>query len=180
MYSHRLAVRVLCVVVLLAAMRSTADAQAADKATSKTVSGIFTDMSDKWIKVKTDGEDEAVKYLYDGANKKLPAAHIFPVSRVQVTYKSDGDNRQLVSVRKLATRPAGTVMGEVLGVYNDFWVEVKPKNGPPDGYALNFPPEKYKSVVDTLKSLKKGDTVILQFTSDNERHRVQALKKVNK
>jgi len=142
----------------------------------------LTDTGDKWIKVKADGEEEAVKYAYDGADKKMAAAlkGIFTVSRVQVVYEpgGEGEPRKLVNIKKLKTRVTGTVTGEVLAVHNNFWIEVKPKDGPPDGYALNFPPEKYKAVADTLKALKKGDTVTLRFTTDFERHRIETLKKM--
>jgi hypothetical protein len=153
---------------------------AADK--DKTVAGIVIDKGDKWIKVKTDGEEDAVKYVYDPADKKLAAAlkGIFTVSRVQVVYEpGDGDAR-LVRITKAKTKTTGTVTGEVLAVHDNFWIEVKPKDGPPDGYALNYPPEKYKAVAETLKGLKKGDTITLRFTTDFERHRIETLKKEEK
>ena len=66
------------------------------------------------------------------ADKKLVEALkiIFNASRVQLTYKKDGDSRQLVSIRA-SPKASGTVTGLVVKVYNDFWVEVKPKNGFP-------------------------------------------------
>ena len=88
--------------------------------------------------MKADGEDEPVKYLVaKDSNKKLVQAlkAIFNASRVQLTYKKNGDSRQLVSIKKQILRASGTVTGVVVKVYNDFWVEVKPRNGPADAYA---------------------------------------------
>ena len=65
----------------------------------------------------------------------------------------------------------GTVTGEVR-FSNDFWVAVKPKNGPLDGYAISWPP---RSMVARLKALKKGDRVTIRFHTDVERHRIDAL-----
>jgi hypothetical protein len=65
----------------------------------------------------------------------------------------------------------GTVTGEVQ-FSNDFWVAVKPKNGPLDGYAISWPPG---SMVAGLKALKKGDVVTIRFHTDVERHRIETL-----
>jgi hypothetical protein len=61
------------------------------------VAGILIEKKDKWITVKADGEDDPVKYLISDANKKVVEAMkgIFNASRVQLTYKKDGDSRQL-------------------------------------------------------------------------------------
>ena len=69
-------------------------------------------------------------------------------------------------------KPQGVVIGEVLKVYNNFWVAVKPKNGNIDGYALQWPPEKYKQSHDLIKTLKPGDIVAIRYTTDSERHRI--------
>jgi hypothetical protein len=183
MFGRHLSVKVLCAVVLLAAPRPGPVTSAAEQDTPKqggTVAGIVTDKRDTWIKVRADGEEEPVTYvLGDSPDKKTLKAFkgIFTVSRVQLVYKSNGDSRQLVSIRKQATRAAGTVTGVVLHAY-DWWVEVKPKNGRPDGYAANFPFDKNKDVVEKLKGLKKGDVVTIQFTTDFERHRIVTLRKI--
>lgn len=172
--------RITCGILLFAVILvSHPRTWAADKDSPKMVAGILTDTGDKWIKVKGDGDEETAKYVYDGSDKKLVASMkgIFTVSRVQVSYNLNGDARQLVGIKKLATQPTGTVTGEVLAICNNFWIEVKPKDGVPDGYALNFPPEKYKAVAETLKALKKGDIVKLTYTTDFERHRLQTLQK---
>jgi len=176
----RLVVTLASAVVALSAVMAPVG-RAADK--DKTVSGILTEKGDKWIKVKADGEEDAVKYVYDPADKKMAAAlkGIFTVSRVQVAYEPGGDgDARLLRITKPKTRTTGTVTGEVLAVHDNFWIEVKPKDGPPDGYALNYPPDKYKAVAETLKGLKKGDTVTLRFTTDFERHRIETLKKEEK
>ena len=134
MFGVRLSLKLCGVIVLAAiALRSDSATRAADKDAPKPVSGILVDTNDKWIKVKTDGDEEPTQYTIGDAEKKMmKSANIFTVQRVQVTYKLDGSTRQLVSIRKLPSKGAGTVTGEVLAVYNNFWVEVKPKDGPPD------------------------------------------------
>jgi hypothetical protein len=154
---------------------------AADKAAEKDegkVAGILIDKNDNAITVKADGEDEPIKYLVgDGSNKKVAEAlkSIFNASRVQLTYKKDGDARQLVSIKKQILRDSGTVTGLVVKVYNDFWVEVKPKDGLADAYA---PGANYndKEFMAKLKGLKPGDSVTLTFTTDGERHRIHAMR----
>jgi hypothetical protein len=169
-----------CVVMLAAILGSSA--LAADKDTAKQegkVAGIMIDKKDDWITVKADGEDEPVKYLIGkDSNKELTKAmkSIFNASRVQLTYKKDGDSRQLVSIKKQILKASGTVTGTVVKVYNDFWVEVKPKNGLADAYA---PGANYndKAFMENLKGLKPGDSVTIKFTTDGERHRIQSLQK---
>ena len=84
---------------------------------------------------------------------------VFVPDRVQFTYiKGDGGNKVLVMDRA-RTPMRGTVTGEV-EFSNDFWVAVKPKNGPMDGYAISWPPG---DMVARIKALKKGDRVSLTF-----------------
>jgi hypothetical protein len=147
----------------------------AAKQTGK-VAGILIDKRDDWITVKADGEEEPVKYVVGGASAKKALKNIFNAARVQLTYKKDGEARQLVSIKKQVLRTSGTVTGMVVKVYNDFWVEVKPKNGPPDAYA---PGANYndKAFMARLRSLRKGDSVTITFTTDFERHRIVSLRK---
>jgi hypothetical protein len=152
--------------------------QQAAKPTGK-VAGILIDVKDDWITVKADGEDEPVKYLVPGnADKRLAGAlkTVFNASRVQLTYRTEGESRQLVSIKRQVLRASGTVTGVVVKVYNDFWVEVKPKNGVADAYA---PGANYqdKAFMEKLKGLKKGDSVTIQFYTDFERHRILTLRK---
>ncbi len=146
----------LCVVTLFAILGSSAPA--ADKDTAKTegkVAGIMIDKKDDWITVKADGEDEPVKYLVADSHKDVTKAmkSIFNASRVQLTYKKAGDSRQLVSIKKQILKASGTVTGKVVKVYNDFWVEVKPKGGLADAYA---PGANYndKTFMENLRGLK--------------------------
>jgi hypothetical protein len=153
-------------------------AQGKDSPKPGKVSGILTDKQDDWVKVKADGEEEAVKYTIDSSNKKLVASlkGIFTVCRVSLTWTGDGD-RKLVSMRKLATKQTGKVTGVVLGAYG-WWVEVKPKGGVPDGYAAKFPFDKNKAMMEKLKSLQKGDVVTIIYVTDRERHRIDQMKVV--
>ena len=125
-----------CAALLFATARSPSGAPAAEKA-SGNIAGILFDKKDDFLTVKADGEDEVVKYQISKDDKRLAAAlkSIFPASRVQLSYKKDGDNRQLVAIKRQVLKATGTVTGEVVKVHNDFWVEVKPKNGLADAFA---------------------------------------------
>jgi hypothetical protein len=141
------------------------------------VAGILIDKKDDWLTVKADGEEEPVKYLISkDSGKKLADAlkTIFNASRVELTYKQDGDSRQLVSIKKQILRASGTVTGVVVKVYNDFWVEVKPKDGVADAYA---PGANYndKNFMAKLRGLKPGDSVTITFNTDFERHRILSM-----
>jgi hypothetical protein len=144
------------------------------------VAGIMFDFKPgEWITVRADGADEPVKYVI-GSDTKVVAAmkNIFPASRVQLTWKKDGDARVLVAISKQfrANPVPRTVTGTVVKVHNDFWVEVKPPKGPPDAYA---PGANYndKEFMSRLKALQPGDSVTITFTTDEERHRIVSLKK---
>ena len=93
-----------------------------------------------------------------------------------MTYKKDGDSRQLVSIQKQVLKASGTVTGVVVKVYNDFWVEVKPKDCLSDAYAPNGANYNNKDFMAKLKGLKKGDSVTITFNTDNERHRILTLR----
>lgn len=127
------------------------------------VAGALFEKKDDWITVKADGEDTPVKYIIiREPDKELADAlkTTFNASRVKLTYKKDGDARQLVSLKRQVLRASGTVTGEVINVYNDFWVEVKPKGGLSDAYAAgaNY---KDKEFMARLKGLKPGDSVTI-------------------
>jgi hypothetical protein len=92
--------------------------------------------------------------------------------RVQFTYtKGEDGTKQLLTMQRDKTPAQGTVTGEVQ-FSNDFWVAVKPKNGPLDGYAINWPPG---DMVARVKALQKGDWVTVKFHTDVERHRIESL-----
>ena len=182
MSGHHDFVKPLCALALLASLRSSSAALAEDKKTDKQegkVSGLLIDKERDFLTVKADGEKEPVKYLVDdGSDKKLSEAlkSTFNASRVQLTYKKEGDSRKLVSIKKQVLKASGTVTGVVVKVHNEFWVEVKPKNGPADAFA---PGANYndKEFMAKLKSLKEGDSVTIKYYTDFERHRIESLRK---
>jgi hypothetical protein len=63
---------------------------------------------------------------------------------------------------------------------NNFWIAVKPKNGPPDAVALGVDPRKRGAVVEVLKSLQKGDIVAVKYNTDFERHLIVQFEKKEK
>ncbi|HET6879126.1 MAG TPA: hypothetical protein VFI31_03160 [Pirellulales bacterium] len=155
-----------------------AEAKAAKKDAGK-VSGIAIDRGDHWMTVKADGEAEPIKYVIDPDDTKLKEAinHVFNAARVQLTYKQVGDTRQLTSLKRHIIKQSGTITGEVVKVYNDFWVEVKPKTGLADAFAPGGNNYNDKAFMAQLRGLKPGDSVTIQYTTDFERHRIQSLRK---
>ncbi|HWE02779.1 MAG TPA: hypothetical protein VG326_10260 [Tepidisphaeraceae bacterium] len=146
------------------------------------VAGIYCDRKDNKADTLTfmaDGEDEPQQYSLEGADKKTLDAmkNIFPECRMRIAYKQDGDVRKIIGVEKIIGRPTGVFIGEVMFVRDNFWVAVKPKNGPPDAFALGSDPNKGGPIVETLKSLQKGDVVAIRFTTDFERRRIADLQK---
>src|ERR1700690_3973554 len=132
---HRVVKR-LSVVMLVTLLWSALPVSAADKDASNQevkIAGIMFDFDRKnnWMTVKADGEDEPVKYLIDPSNKALAESlgSVFNASRVRLTYRMEGESRRLVSIQRQILQSSGTVTGVVVKVHNDFWVEVKPKNG---------------------------------------------------
>ena len=176
------AVLLLAVLVVVRTPRSDSRAWAEDKVAAKDgghVAGILIDKKDDWISVKADGDDEPVKYQTGGAADKTLSETLktlFTVSRVELTYKTDGESRKLVSIKRHVAKATGTVTGEVVKNYG-WWIEVKPKSGVSDGYACNFPFEKNKETMEKLKELQPGDSVTISFATDLERHRIQTLHK---
>jgi hypothetical protein len=169
-----------CAALLFTILRSPAAAPAAEQGAEKEpgkVAGILIDKKDDWITVKADGEDDPVKYLVGNDSVAGALKSIFNASRVQLTYKNDGDSRQLVSIKKQVLKGSGTVTGAVVKVWNEFWVEVKPKDGPPDAFAPGADNYNDKDFMAKLKGLKPGDSVTITFTTDSERHRIRTLRK---
>jgi hypothetical protein len=148
-----------------------------------TVSGIVFDKEEKTLKlkVKIDGEEEPATFLVDAADKKLAKSLqlIFSVARVRLTYKWNGDNRQLVSIDKTGTKGQGSITGTVLATHK-YWLEVRPKNGPPEGYCATYPKEVWDATEAKIGQLQKGDTVTIRYYTDIERHRIQSIQKVSK
>jgi hypothetical protein len=182
MSRRRAFLKLLSAIVLLAAHSLHPLAWAADQDAKKKdggrVAGILIEKNKDWITVKADGEDEPVKYVVDASDKKLQEkfSAVFNACRVQLTYKTEGESRKLVGIKRQIIKESGTMTGSVVKVHNDFWVEVKPKSGLADAFA---PGENYndKEFMETLKGLKKGDSVTITYTTDFERHRIKSLRK---
>jgi len=143
-----------------------------------TASGVLTDNKANVASIWVDGDDAPTKFtLADTFDKNTfgfppKCKGVFVPDRVQFTYiKGDEGNKVLVMDRA-RTPMKGTVTGEV-EFSNDFWVAVKPKTGPLDGYAINWPPG---DMVARIKALKKGDRVTIAFRTDVERHRIETMK----
>ncbi|MGH7138637.1 MAG: hypothetical protein ACREHD_23070 [Pirellulales bacterium] len=167
--------------LLLTAPWSNATALAADKDAKKEgkVAGILIEKNGDYISVKADGDEEPVKYLTGGASNKALAESLkslFSVSRVQLTYKTEGESRKLVSIKRHVPKAKGTVTGKVVKNHG-WWIEVKPKTGVPDGFACDYPFDKNKEMMHKLKDLNEGDSVTITYTTDFERHRIQSLRK---
>jgi hypothetical protein len=172
-----------CLTLLFTVLRPPTGATAADKDTDKQggkVAGILIDKRDNTLIVKADGEDEPVKYVVGTEDKKLAEyvnKTIFNACRVELTYKMVGDTRQVVRIKRQILQSSGTTTGVVVKVYNDFWIEVKPKNGPSDAFAPSGANYNKKDFMEKLKSLQPGDSVTIKFTTDFERHRIESLRK---
>jgi hypothetical protein len=145
------------------------------------VGGIVLEKKDDSIKVKLDGQADPVTYKIDPGNKRLATALklIFPVARVRLAYKTSDDTRQLAGIEKTGRQGVGTVTGAVLATH-EWWVEVKPKNGPPEGYACSYPAEMWKATMEKIKELKEGDQVVIGYFTDFERHRITSIRKIEK
>jgi hypothetical protein len=165
----------------------TCAARAADQAEPKpqAVAGLVTDTerkSPKEIKsltVKQDGEETPVKYVVDAdlnAKSTAALAGIFSVARVRLTYKLDGETRHLTGIEKIPGKSSGTITGQVVATHG-WWVEVKPRDGSPEGFACNYPKEKWQATEAQIKALEKEDWVSIQFVTDGERHRIVKLEK---
>lgn len=139
-----------------------------------TVSGLMTDFKADSMLVQLDDQDEPIKFVYGPgiSQKTLASRHIFPVDRVNLKYKTEGDDKQVLAVEKVPGRQSGIIIGKVVKVYNNFWVSVKPNTGMIEGFALNGSPEKTKPASDILKSLNPGDLVAIKYATDFERHRI--------
>ena len=182
MSSNRTILTLICTTVLFALAAPLPLSPAQDKDTPKKdgkAAGILIEKKENWVLVRVDGEEEAVKFTIDGTDKKLTDSlkTTFDACRVELTYKKDGDARQLVGIKRQVLKATGTITGTVVKVHNEFWVEVKPANGVADAFAPSGANYKNKEFMETLKGLQKGDTVTITYTTDFERHRINTLQK---
>jgi hypothetical protein len=139
------------------------------------VRGVLMESGNTSIKVWGDKEEEPVTYVFgQGSEKKMQKAMkgIFGATRVQLTYKLEGDRRQLVSIRSLLRRTSGLVTGVVVYNKDGWWIVVKLKNGLRDAYAVKRPADREK-----VKGLQKDDVVTLRYSTDGERHRIETFQK---
>jgi len=140
--------------------------------------GVLTDNKSNVASIWVDGDPAPTKFtLADTFDKETFAfppkgKGVFVPDRVQFTYVKGDEGSTVLAMQRARTAMRGTVTGEV-EFSNDFWVAVKPKNGPLDGYAISWPPG---DMVARLKALKKGDRVTITFHTDVERHRIESMK----
>lgn len=164
--------------VLLLAFLPSNSIAAEEPKQSGNVAGILITSNKDSITVKADGETEPVKYTIDTSDKKLVDSMkmIFNACRVQLSYKLEGESRRLVSCKRQIAKATGSITGSVVKVYDNFWVEVKPKVGVSDAFApgANYNDPKF---MELLRSLQEGDVVTITYTTDFERHRIQSMKK---
>jgi hypothetical protein len=140
------------------------------------VRGVLMQGGDTSIKVWGDKDEEPVTYVFGaGSEKKMKKAMkgIFHAARVQVTYKEEGDERRLVSIRSLLKKTSGVVTGEVVHNDNGWWIVLKHKGGVRNAYAVKRPADREK-----VKALQIGDVVALRYSTDFERHRIEAIQKI--
>jgi hypothetical protein len=147
------------------------------KAKPTVATGVLTDNKKDFTMIWVDGEDAPTKFtLAEGFDKNTfgfppKGKGVFVPDRVQFSYLKGDDGNTVLVMQRAQTPLAGKVTGEVQ-FSNDFWVAVKPRKGPLDGYAISWPPG---DMVARIKALKKGDAVTIMFHTDVERHRIEAL-----
>ena len=152
-----------------------------------TASGIIIDKQADSMTVRVDGEAEPVKYALGekpDTGLLLDWRNVFPVARVRLVSRAETDPRELVAIARPNPRPTGTITGEVL-FNHGWWVELKPKDGPVDGFAVHFSGDKTDpraraandAMLERVKGLQAGDVVTIRYTTDFERHRIETLRK---
>lgn len=150
-----------------------------DSAAKGTIAGILIERDKRSLLVRADGDDQPIKYLLpERSDAKLTAAlkGLFTVQRVRITYQTVGDTRQVTSLVRFPGKANGVITGKVIAVHDNFWVEVKPSKGPPEGFAAGLP-DKSRPIIETLKTLQKDDKVTIRYYTDFERHRILSIKK---
>jgi hypothetical protein len=183
MFERRNLLNLLMVVMVITTVLPSRNGPAAEQAASRKetrVAGILFDFDRKagWLTVKADGEDQPVMYWIDPADRNLERMlkTVFNAARVQLSYRADGEKRRLAAIKRQVLKASGTVTGVVVNVHDGFWIELKPRNGLADAYA---PGANYNdsAFMARLRALKPGDSVTIRYTTDFERHRIEALRK---
>jgi len=162
----------------IAAPASAKDSGKESSKTRDTASGLLVNIKDDGIIVQLDNEEMETKYAWGGevTKQSLIKRNIFNVDRINLRFKTEGDTLKVVAVEKVPGNAQGVIVGTVVKVYDNFWVAVKPKNGGMiEGFALNWPPEKFKQSHDLIKTLKPGDLVAIKYATDFERHRIMQM-----
>ena len=181
MLTHRRSARLSLIVLSLLVQPPATGSAVADEGTKSDhkVAGIMIDRQKDWITVKADGEDQSVKYVVDPADQRLQEVFksVFNASRVQLNYRTEGDTRHLVSIKRQILKASGTMTGTVVQVHNKFWIEVKPKTGLADAFAPDGNDYNSKEFMERLNALQPGDSVTISYTTDFERHRIKTLRK---
>lgn len=147
------------------------------------LTGIFTEIEEhgqRWINVMSDGEEEDIKYfprLVDGGlDKEMLSTfkHIYPRNRVRLVW-AFSEPRRVMAIEMITPKTnSGTVTGTI--IKNDWAVDVKPKDGPPERYT-----PKGEDMVVKLKEFKKGETVTLDWSLlPNECKRIERIQKTEK
>ena len=170
------------VVSMLGTFAASIEAGGGEKKDDKgKVAGILIDRKDRTLTIRGDGgDDDPARSTFC---RQLPTRQVgrdcsrdcSMSSRVQITYNTNGDQttrNHLARPRARQGERAPSSRGRSSRCMTIFWVEVKPANGPPEGFASGIP-NKSKEIVETLKILQKGDTVTIRYYTDFERHRIQ-------
>ena len=153
------------------------------------VTGILTahaDRRDSRIMVRPDGEEDEVKYLPAELNGVLDKAmlttmmRLYPRNRVKLVW-AFGEPRRVLAIEPLIPKSnAGTVTGTIIRK-SSYFIDVKPKDGPPDCYTQNFPSAGSKKEPVNLNDFRTGDTVTLDWSYlPNECKRIEKLEKVGR
>jgi hypothetical protein len=146
------------------------------------IAGILIQRDKQTLLVRADGDESPVRYrLPEKPDARMAAVlkGLFTVQRVQITWKTVGDTREITSLVRFRGKARGIITGTVIAVHDNFWVEVKPSKGPPEGFAAGLP-AKSRDVLATLKVLRQGDTVTISYYTDFERHRIITIRKLEK
>lgn len=117
------------------------------------IAGILIQRDKQTLLVRADGDEEPIKYLLPEKPDGRMAATLkglFTVQRVRITYQKVGDARQIKELARFPGKANGVITGKVIAVHDNFWVEVKPSKGPPEGFASGIP-DKSRHIVEASR-----------------------------